>query len=126
MYMELSDAPVAGALLKDLTAAQCLRLSKFLDESVELADRERAAWLDALHLIDPGWAAYIRGMFAAQGPDILDTRGFLASCLPQVREPSWSAGTMAHIGLSRCSVMAAWEASGWLSGSTDCSSGKWR
>jgi eukaryotic-like serine/threonine-protein kinase len=83
--MVLSDAPVAGALLKDLTASQRLRLSQLLDESVELQAEERAAWLGALHLIDPGWAAFIRNMLAVQGGDakaFLETRGFLASYLP--------------------------------------------
>jgi WD40 repeat protein/serine/threonine protein kinase len=87
--MGLSEAPATGAQLKDLTPSQCLRLSNLLDESIELAGEERAAWLDSLNLEDPGWAAFLRGMFASQdggAQKILETKGFLASHLPETED----------------------------------------
>jgi WD40 repeat protein/serine/threonine protein kinase len=87
--MVMTEAPALGAHLKDLTASQSVRLSELLDESIELAGEERAAWLNSLDLEDPGWGAFVRGMFAPRNggaPNVLETQGFLASHLPVIED----------------------------------------
>ena len=86
--MVLTEAPAPGSQLKDLTAAQSMRLSALLDESVELSGEDRAAWLHTLDREDPGWGAYLRAMFASQdgGAKLLETQGFLASRLPVIED----------------------------------------
>src|SRR6202142_2109576 len=73
--MAVDDFSASGASLKDLSAAEFLRLSALWDESLEMAPGERAAWLAALESSDPKAAALLRALCASQ--DESRERGFL-------------------------------------------------
>jgi WD40 repeat protein/TPR repeat protein len=62
-------------LHKDLSQAEYLKLSKLLDESLEMAPEARGAWLEELARTDPQSASLLQEMFAAQ--DAVQAERFL-------------------------------------------------
>jgi eukaryotic-like serine/threonine-protein kinase len=56
-------------LLSDLTPSQYSRLSKLLDESLDLPPEEREAWLGKLAQCEPGLAETLRVVFGSEGTD---------------------------------------------------------
>ena len=77
-------------MLKDLTASQYLRVSRLLDESLELTPVEREQWLACLETTDPAAALVLRDLFASQAASkeagFLEDRGQLARELGSVTE----------------------------------------
>jgi WD40 repeat protein/tRNA A-37 threonylcarbamoyl transferase component Bud32/TPR repeat protein len=61
------DTPGASGLLhRNLSHSEYLRLSKLLDESLEMAPETRSSWLQELARSDPQSAALLRDLFASQ------------------------------------------------------------
>ena len=56
------------SLLKDLTPEQYSRVSRLLDDSLDMAPEDRESWLFNMEGGDPAVAAALRELFAAQGP----------------------------------------------------------
>ena len=56
-------------LLGDLTPSQYSRLSKLLDESLDLPPGEREAWLGKLAQSEPHLAETLRVVFGFEGKD---------------------------------------------------------
>jgi len=73
----MSDPSPAGEFLRHLSAARYARISELLDESLELLPGERGTWLATLQHSDPGSAALLRDLFAAQRT--WQSHGFLDS-----------------------------------------------
>jgi serine/threonine protein kinase len=80
MGMDEFSAP--GVSLKNLSAAEYLRVSALWDESIEMEPGERDAWLTALERNEPRVAGLLREMFANQTGDrgrrFLETRAQVA------------------------------------------------
>ena len=62
-------------LYKDLSQSEYLKLSKLLDEALEMASETRSAWLAQLACTDPQTASVLREMFASR--DALQAERFL-------------------------------------------------
>ncbi len=63
----MEDSTGSGVPLRSLSASEYARISKLLDDSIEMAPAERAEWLAVLGRSDPQSAAVLRDLFAAQG-----------------------------------------------------------
>jgi serine/threonine protein kinase len=63
--MKPTDSPANGPSLKELSQPQYDRLMALWDESVEMADAERDAWLAALERSEPKVASLLRALSAS-------------------------------------------------------------
>jgi WD40 repeat protein/serine/threonine protein kinase len=81
----VDDSPDSDVLPGALSSAESLRVSKLLDESIEMAPHERDAWLQEIERTDPTSAAMLRDLFASQAELIakrfLETRDSIGSYL---------------------------------------------
>lgn len=73
----------SGLLHKDLSHSEYLKLSKLLDESLEMAPETRDSWLEELARTDPQSAALLRDLFASQGAP--EAEQFLETRDPRLR-----------------------------------------
>jgi WD40 repeat protein/tRNA A-37 threonylcarbamoyl transferase component Bud32 len=78
----MEGLPNSGAMLRDLSPAEYLRISAHLDQSMEMAPGDRDAWLLELDRSDPKSAAVLRDMFAheagSQAREFLEGRDLAA------------------------------------------------
>jgi WD40 repeat protein/serine/threonine protein kinase/TPR repeat protein len=73
----VADARDPTSRLKSLSRSQFSRLSRLLDESIDMTSEERASWLLELEREDPETVELLRSLYASQ--DQLLARGFLES-----------------------------------------------
>jgi WD40 repeat protein/TPR repeat protein len=77
----MDDSGAAGLPLRNLSQSQYLKLSRLLDESLEMAPETRNSWLEEVAQSDPQSAALLRDLLASknlsQAAGFLDTRDSL-------------------------------------------------
>jgi len=116
-----------------LSAAQMVRMSRLLDEALELDLEGRRRWLEALSPDCQDLEPALRHALLAPSDSAADSND--SAALPSLRsvggEPDFKSGFEAgeRVGpyrLIRRWVQAAWPRCGWRSAPTGPSSGRWR